>query len=302
MEDNNSTSMVDVRIIVSGPKIAEFVSKAINEVKFEKDYNIIVSSIIPTTDLEIAQKVASGGDIILIGGYGTDENYNILYNQLKTDFNHIGLFDYNNIVDDDEKIDADLAEEEILNSIIKAGLSYSLNIINIHTVENKLSNLTKKYNNLLDDYNQLIEENKVLCSQNQDLAEEIEILNQNNEKIRADFSDFKLRFEDIYSKDILEVFNLAKLWSEIFKEKLESFDKIVIATDKFKPEDIIVGQNYICAKDKQTAIEWLKIIKTTLILLDNDEDDLKNRLNNVEKDDDIDYEYEMPNNLGDFFD
>ena len=293
--------MVDVRIIVSGPKIGELVSKAINEVKFQKDYNIIISSIIPTTDLNIAQKVASGADIILIGGYGRDENYNILYDQLKTDFNHIGLFDYNNIVDSNENINSQLAEEEIINSIIKAGLSYSLNIINIHVLENKLANLTKKYNSLLDDYNQVIEENKVICSQNQDLSDEIEIINQKHEKIISDFSDFKLRFEDIHSKDILEVFNLSKLWESIFKEKLESLDKIVIATNKFRPEDIVVGQGYICAKDKQTAIEWLKIIRTTLILLDNTEDDLKNQLNNENNEEKESYDYEMPNNIGDFF-
>lgn len=301
MESNDSTSMVDVRVIVSGPKIGELVSKAIDEVKFQKDYNIIISSIIPTNDLNIAKKVASGADIILIGGYGRDETYNILYNQLKTDFNHIGLFDYNNIVDSSENINSQLAEEEIINSIIKAGLSYSLNIINIHVLENKLANLNKKYDSLLDDYNQAVEENKVICSQNQDLADEIKLINQKNEKIKSDFSDFKLRFEDIHSKNILEVFNLSKLWENLFNEKLESLDKIVIATDKFKPEDIVVGQGYICAKDKQTAIDWLKIIRTTLILLNNTEDDLKDQLTDENDGNNVDYDYEMPNNLGNFF-
>lgn len=301
MESNDSTSMVDVRVIVSGPKIGELVSKAIDEVKFQKDYNIIISSIIPTNDLNIAKKVASGADIILIGGYGRDETYNILYDQLKTDFNHIGLFDYNNIVDSSENINSQLAEEEIINSIIKAGLSYSLNIINIHVLENKLANLNKKYDSLLDDYNQAVEENKVICSQNQDLADEIKLINQKNEKIKSDFSDFKLRFEDIHSKNILEVFNLSKLWENLFNEKLESLDKIVIATDKFKPEDIVVGQGYICAKDKQTAIDWLKIIRTTLILLNNTEDDLKDQLTDENDGNNVDYDYEMPNNLGNFF-
>ena len=67
METNNYESKIDVRIIVSGLDVAQLVSKVVNNIDLEKNYNIIVSSIIPTTDLEIARKVASGADIILIG-------------------------------------------------------------------------------------------------------------------------------------------------------------------------------------------------------------------------------------------
>jgi len=150
MDDNQTIEKVDVRVIVSENNMAEIVSKAINNVQLEKDYNIIVSSIIPTKDMELAKKVASGADIILIGSYGHDEYYNILYNDLKTDFNHIGLFNYDNVISDEGTIEISHAEREIFNSIIKAGLSYSLNIINIHSLENKLSSLTRKYNSLLD--------------------------------------------------------------------------------------------------------------------------------------------------------
>ena len=95
MENENSViSKVDVRIIVSGLDIAEVVSKSVDNTQLERDYNIIVSSIIPTNNFEIAKKVANGGDIILIGGYGQDENYNLLFNDLKTDFNHVGLFEH----------------------------------------------------------------------------------------------------------------------------------------------------------------------------------------------------------------
>ena len=165
MDNENHESKIDVRIIVQGLDVAQLVSKAVNNIQLERDYNIIVSSIIPTTDLTIVKKVAGGADILLIGGYGHDETYNILFNELKTDFNHIGLFDYNNIIIEDESIDFKLAEKEILNSIIKSTLSYSLNLINIHTLENKLMKITHNYNNLLDDYNKLIKESEVLTQQ-----------------------------------------------------------------------------------------------------------------------------------------
>ena len=48
MENENSViSKVDVRIIVSGLDIAEVVSKSVDNTQLERDYNIIVSSIIP---------------------------------------------------------------------------------------------------------------------------------------------------------------------------------------------------------------------------------------------------------------
>ncbi|WP_298500932.1 hypothetical protein [uncultured Methanobrevibacter sp.] len=298
MENENHESKIDVRIIVSGLDVAQLVSKAVNNIQLENDYNIIVSSIIPTVELSVVKKVASGADILLVGGYGHDETYNILFNELKTDFNHIGLFDYNNIIVEDESIDFHLAEKEILNSIIKSTLSYSLNLINIHTLENKLMKVTHNYNNLLDDYNQLIKENEVLTQENKELMEDIDDL-------RSDFSAFKLRYEDIYSKDILEIFNLEELWQDTFRQDLADSERIVIATNKFKPENIIVGQNYIAAESKTKAIEWLNIVRTALIFVDENSEDLKRELNDTvpdEKVPEVRDEYDIPNSFENFWD
>lgn len=305
MDDNQTIEKVDVRVIVSESNMAEIVSKAINNVQLEKDYNIIVSSIIPTKDMELAKKVASGADIILIGSYGQDEYYNILYNDLKTDFNHIGLFNYENVISDEGTIEISHAEREIFNSIIKAGLSYSLNIINIHSLENKLSSLTRKYNSLLDDYNGLIDDNENLEKVNLELKDEITNLNHNIDKIKSDFSSFKGRFEDIHKKHILEIYDLNDLWQEVFDESLLNQEKIIIATNKFRPDNIIVGQGFIGAVDKLTAIDWLKVVKTALIFVEDKENELKKELNNLhnESDDKIidEREYDIPNNIGDFF-
>ena len=292
MENENSViSKVDVRIIVSGLDIAEVVSKSVDNTQLENDYNIIVSSIIPTNNFEIAKKVAAGGDIILIGGYGQDENYNLLFNDLKTDFNHVGLFDYNNIIKN-ETVDSNLAANEILNSIIRAALSYSLNLVNVHTLENKLLNLTHKYNSLLDDYNKLIEDYDDVSLKNKELQETID-------NLKSDFTSFKSRYEDIYSKEFLEIYNLNDLWQEVFRENLADADKVTIATNKFKPENIIVGQGYIGAQSRQDAIDWLKIIKTALIFVGNDEEDLKKDLNKTSE---VEDDYDISNNFENFWD
>ncbi len=267
MENGNHETKIDVRIIVSGLDIAQLVSKAVNNIQLERDYNIVVSSIIPTVELDIVKKVAGGADILLIGGYGHDETYNILFNELKTDFNNIGLFDYNSIIVEDESIDDKLAEKEILNSIIKSTLSYSLNLINIHALENKLMKVTHNYNNLLDDYNQTVKENEILTQENNELREDIS-------EVKSDFNAFKLRYEDIYSKKILEIFSLYDLWQDTFRQDLKDEERIVIATDKFKPDNVIVGQGFIAAESKSKAIEWLKIVRTALIFVDDNSDDL----------------------------
>ncbi len=297
MEAENQESKIDVRIIVSGLDIAQLVSKAVNNIQLERDYNIIVSSIIPTVELGIVKKVASGADILLIGGYGHDETYNILFNELKTDFNHIGLFDYNNIIIEDESIDFKLAEKEILNSIIKSTLSYSLNLINIHTLENKLMKVTHNYNNLLDDYNQIIKEQEVLTQENKELIEDIQ-------NLKTDFNGFKSRYEDIYSKEILEIFNLDNLWQETFRQELADEERVVIATNKFRPDNIIVGQGYIAAETKTKAIEWINIVRTALIFVDDNMDELKKELNNNEEIEQTPQEddYEIPNSFENFWD
>lgn len=297
MESQNHESKIDVRIIVGGLDIAQLVSKAVNNIQLENDYNIIVSSIIPTVELSIVKKVASGADILLIGGYGHDETYNILYNELKTDFNHIGLFDYNNIIIEDESIDFKLAEKEILNSIIKSTLSYSLNLINIHTLENKLMKVTHNYNSLLDDYNQVIKEQEVLARENKELREDIN-------DIKSDYSAFKMRYEDIYSKEILEIFNLEDLWQETFRQDLADEERIVIATERFRPDNIIVGQGYIGAESRQKAVEWLNIVRTALIFVDDNKDDLKRDLDSDEesKAPEVIDDYEIPNTFENFWD
>ena len=296
MENDTHESKIDVRIIVQGLDVAQMVSKAVGNIQLENDYNIIVSSIIPTTELSIVKKVAKGADIILIGSYGRDETYNVLYNELKTDFNNIGLFDYNNIIIEDESIDFNLAQKEILNSIIKSTLSYSLNLINIHTLENKLMKVTHNYNNLLDDYNQVIKENEVFSRENKELLEDID-------NVKSEFSAFKLRYEDIYSRNILEVFDLNELWKDTFRQELNNEEQIVIATNNFKPENVIVGQGYIAAQSKQDAVDWLKIIRTALIFMEDNEKDLKEDLDEVKefKPPEVLDDYEVPNSFENFW-
>ena len=220
----------------------------------------------------------------------------MLFNDLKTDFNHIGLFDYNNVLFESEEINIELAQKEILNSIIKSTLSYSLNLINIHTLENKLLKVTHNYNNLLDDYNKLIKENEVLSMENKDLHDDID-------NLKSDFTNFKNRFENIHTKDFLEIYRLDELWRETFNQNLVDEEKIVIATNKFRPDNILVGQGFIAAQSRNQAIDWLKIIKTALIFVEDNKEELTKELSSKHsnKSPEARDDYDLPNTFENFW-
>jgi predicted nuclease with TOPRIM domain len=157
--------------------------------------------------------------------------------------------------------------------------------------------VTHNYNNLLDDYNQVLKENEVLTQENNELREDFK-------ELKSDFEAFKLRYEDVYSKDILEIFNLDELWQESFRQELTDEDRIVIATNKFRPDNIIVGQGYIAAESKSKAIEWLKIVRTALIFVDDNTEDLIKELDetNEEKVPEVREDYDISNTFENFWD
>ena len=157
--------------------------------------------------------------------------------------------------------------------------------------------VTHNYNSLLDDYNQVLKEQEVLSRENKELREDID-------DIKSDYSAFKSRYEDIYSKEILEIFTLHDLWQDTFRQDLTDAERIVIATNKFKPDNIIVGQGYIAAESRQKAIEWLNIVRTALIFVDDSEDDLKRDLGSDDetKPPEVIDDYEIPNSFENFWD
>ena len=94
------------------------------------------------------------------------------------------------------------------------------------------------------------------------------------------------------------------MWQDTFRQDLTDEERIVIATDKFRPDNIIVGQGYIAAESRNKAVEWLNIVRTALIFVDDNEDDLKRELNSDDetKAPEVIDDYEIPNNFENFWD
>lgn len=275
---------IDVRIIVEGASDVEIVSRAMQNIALGAEYHITISSIIPTTNPEIAKKAVQGADIVLIatdvdapGRELADKFKKCLKNQvghverMKFPFGH-----------DVEYMDPSIIRKEIKNAIIRTGL---ISIANVHKFLELEEQLTESRENLkaldkekkkLETENQnLTSENKELTESNDKLSKKLEIVQDEFRTAKDRHADTKNKYQFIKAKQLFERFSLSKLWKESFDEELNEEEQIYFISNEFKPENIIIGQGYIAAASKEDAKEWLKIIRAVLIFYDSKIDDLK---------------------------
>jgi len=271
---------IDVRIIVEGASDVESISRALQDVSLGSKYHITISSIIPTTSLEIAKRAVEGADIVLIAtdadatGRELAEKFQ---KNLKENVGHIERvkLPYGHDV---EYIDPRLVMEEIKNAIIRSGLSSISNIRKLRKLEEKINQFKSQIDELTNENNKLQTENVKLSDEIEKIREEKEELNSNLEDLEEKFADLKEeyqeiknKYKDLKSKNFLEIFPLHELWKNFFDEELEDEEKIVKVADKLKTENLIIGQNHIAAPSKEDAITCLRTIRTILLLMSEKE-------------------------------
>lgn len=280
----DSINPIDVRIIVEGASDVEIVSRAMQNIALGAEYHITISSIIPTTNPEIAKKAVQGADIVLIatdvdapGRELADKFKKCLKNQvghverMKFPFGH-----------DVEYMDPSIIRKEIKNAIIRTGL---ISIANVHKFRELGDQLIESRENLMvlaKEKKDLEIENQNLCSVNEKLSDSNDKLTEKLEVVEDEFriakqkhDDIKNKYQFMKSKQLFERFSLKKLWNESFDEELNEEEQIYFISNEFKPDDIIIGQGYIAAATKDAAKEWLKIIRAVLIFYDSKIEDLK---------------------------
>lgn len=282
---------IDVRIIVEGASDVEGVSKAMSGISLGADYHITISSIIPTTSLDIAEKAVQGADIVLIAtdvdapGRELAERYQ---KALKGKVGHVERmkFPYGHDV---EYINPKLIQEEIKNAIIRAGLGSVKNIKELHEskqnliqVKEEFANLYSQNNALSSEYENNLDELKQSEERIKILEDKLSSLNENIDEIKTDYSNLKSQFLSKEGKKLFEIFSIEDLWIEIFNEDDFNEEKIIFVTEKFRPVGIIIGQGLIGANNKEDAIDWLKIIKTSLIFFEKNSEELKNGLTAID--------------------
>ena len=287
-----SKGPIDVRIIVEGASDVEIISRAMQNIALGAEYHITISSIIPTTNPEIAKKAVNGADILLIatdvdapGRELADKFQKILKNEvghierMKLPFGH-----------DVEYLDPAIIRSEIKNAIIRSGLLSIANIKKYREMDDGLNEQDEKIKKLLKEIDESTIINERLISQNQQLMDEKEILDKKVSELNDEVNKLKQRYAEIKNeygllknKNLFETFSLKKLWKDTFNEDLDEEEYVYFITAEFKPENIITGQGFLAAPTRKDAIEWLKIIRTVLIFYDSKIEVLKDEIDNNEK-------------------
>ena len=275
---------IDVRIIVEGASDVEIVSRAMQNIALGAEYHITISSIIPTTNPEIAKKAVQGADIVLIAtdvdapGRELAEKFKKC---LKNEVGHVERMKFP-FGHDVEYMDPSIIRKEIKNAIIRTGL---ISIANIHKFRELGDQLTDSRQNSKDlaiekkdleiENQNLSSKNKELSDSNEKLSEKLKIVQDEFRNAKQRHADIKNKYQFIKSKQLFERFSLKDLWKESFDEELNEEEQIYFISNEFKPEKIVIGQGFITATSKEAAKEWLKIIRAVLIFYDSKIEDLK---------------------------
>lgn len=280
-------SPIDVRIIVEGASDVENVSRAMQNIALGAEYHITISSIIPTTNLEIARKAVAGADILLIATDVDAPGRELAEKFQKTLKDEVGHIERMKLPfgHDVEYINPAIIRDEIKNAIIRAGLISIANIQKFQEMEDELWESKEEIDKGKQELEALSSENQNLVSRNQELSDEIEGLHVKLGNLEDDFKVVKDRYVDIknkygliQNKNLFEIFSLEKLWKDTFSEDLDEEEHVYFITSEFKPENIVVGQGYIAAPSRGDAVEWLKILRTVLIFYDSKIEDLKEEI------------------------
>ena len=272
---------VDVRIIVEGASDVESVSRALQRVSLGAKYHITISSIVPTTSLEIALRAVEGADIVLIAT-DVDQTGRELADKFREALRgHVGHIERMKLPygHDVEYLDPDLIREEIENAIIRAGLQTLTGIRSLSDMKERLEECRGKLDETIAENTALRDENTRLQGEVEAGNERIESLrgelNQLEEKFRllkGEYSKLETRFSELEDKELLETFSITDLWRETFGEEPDDLERIYFVTDHIKPEGIILGQGSIAAPSREDAVEWLRIIKSALVFTEKDEE------------------------------
>ncbi|OPX60543.1 MAG: Toprim domain protein [Methanobacterium sp. PtaB.Bin024] len=278
---------IDVRIIVEGASDVENVSRALQNIALGAEYHITISSIIPTTNTEIAQKAVSGADIVLIAtdvdapGRELAEKFQKV---LKKEVGHIERMKLP-FGHDVEYIDPALIRKEIKNAIIRSGLISIANLGRFQELknqlkesQNKIKELNKEIDDLSSDKEKLASETQELASSNERIQLKQKSLQEELKVTKQRYADVKNQYGIILNKNLHETFSLGELWKESFNETLEEEELVNFITSEFKPDNIVLGQGFIAAPSKKEAVDWLKVIRTVLIFYDSKIEDLKEEI------------------------
>jgi len=245
-------AIVDVRILVEGASDVEVVSKALQGLALGSEYNITISSIIPTTNVEIAKSAAAGADLLIIA---TDadrvgrELAERLFNELSEMVGHIERMKLP-LGHDLEHVDVELVRKELKNALVRAGLKSLQVLPEYMELRKELLDIKGHYDELTQQYEELKREHEELKKKYEELRSEYMHLKQENESLHA-----------LLEKKSRPV-KIEEAWKTLFPaEPVPPEEYLAIAVEKLGLNGkIVVGQGYIYAEDEEAVGELLKTV------------------------------------------
>ncbi|ANF21877.1 toprim domain-containing protein [Thermococcus piezophilus] len=251
-------AIVDVRILVEGASDVEVVSKALQGLALGSEYNITISAIIPTTNVEIAKSAAAGADLLIIATDADRVGRDLaerLFNELSEMVGHIERMKLP-LGHDLEHVDVELVRKELKNTLVRAGLK-SLQILPEYmALRNQLLDLKGRYDGLAEEYKRLHEEYKKLTKAYEETKAENDRLREENEGLKALLENAK------------NIFRIDEAWKSLFPaEPVPDEAYIGKAVEKLGLAGrVVVGQGYIFAEDKALVEELLKTVYLSLAI------------------------------------
>ncbi|AEH23805.1 toprim domain-containing protein [Pyrococcus yayanosii] len=251
-------TIVDVRILVEGASDVEVISKALQGLALGSEYNITISSIIPTTNVDIAKSAAAGADLLIIA---TDadrvgrELAERLFQELSDMVGHIERMKLP-LGHDLEHVDVELVRKELKNALVRAGL--------------KALQLLPDYMALRRDFLDLKGKYEELQKEKENLEKELEDLKKKYEELQAEYARLREENENLNQiiKRKVNIFKLEEKWKELFPEA-ELPDESIIAEAVKKlgfAGKVIAGQGYIYSEDEGLVEELLRTVYLSMII------------------------------------
>ena len=270
--------MIDTRIIVEGVSDVETLSKAIQDLALGSEFGVTISSIIPTTNVEIAKKSIVGADIVLIATDADRSGRELadrLFEELKG--NEIAIERVKFPKGRDlEHTDLFLISKEIKNSLVRIGLK-SLKSIGsliekeklVHSLEMDMTSLKTENEALLKKAGDFeltlegIESEKELINK---LEEDIDRLNVEKNEIELENSELKkelfakkdkileleARYKDLETKT-LNIFDLESYWSKVSNDESPNVSEIRKAIDILSLDRVVASEDFIVSPSEENV-------------------------------------------------
>lgn len=278
--------MIDTRIIVEGVSDVETLSKAIQDLALGSEFGVTISSIIPTTNIDIAKRSIVGADIVLIATDADRSGRELaerLFEELKGKEIIIERVKFPK-GHDLEHADLFLVSKEIKNSLVRIGLK-SLKSIDallekeksirslekdIFSLKNENDDLKKKTKNFEQTLNGIENEKELINKLEEDIdrlnveKNEIELENSEIKKeLRSKedrISELEIRYKDLEAK-ILNIFDLETYWSKVSNDESPTATEIRKAIEILDLDRVVASDDFIVSPSEESVYKVLKLIK-----------------------------------------